>query len=72
MKKRVLALLLCLLMVLPMMLTSCDNSDNPDNTTKEEESVYVKPATLNFYIVGEAVSDSAAAAMQEAFSPGML
>ena len=68
MKKRVLALLLCLLMVLPMMLTSCDNSDNPDNTTKEEESVYVKPATLNFYIVGEAVSDSAAAAMQEAFN----
>lgn len=68
MKKRFLALLLCLLMVLPMLLVSCGGEDDPDDTTNPEENVYVKPATLNFYIIGDSVTTAAAEAMQEAFN----
>lgn len=68
MKKRILALLLCLLTVLPMLLVSCGDEDDPTDTTNPEENVYVKPATLNFYIIGDGVTSAAAEAMQEAFN----
>ncbi len=67
MKKRVLALLLCILMVLPLMLTSCGGGEDPDDTTTEED-LYVKPATLNFYIIGEKFDADSVALMQDAFN----
>lgn len=70
MKKRVLSFLLCLLMVLPLVLTSCSGGEG-ETTTTGEETLYVKPCTLNFYIVTEQMSNEARAAqqlMQEAFN----
>ena len=67
MKKRVLALLLCILMVLPLMLTSCDTGGGDDDTTTEED-LYVKPATLNFYIIGDKFDADSVAAMQDEFN----
>ena len=58
MKKRVLSFLLCVLMVLPLALTSCTLfGGDPDNTTTkpEEEDIYVKPATLNFHIIADQI-----------------
>lgn len=67
MKKRVLSFLLCLLMVLPLLLVSCGTNEDPDDT-EEEEELYVKPATLNFYIIGDQVTSDAAIAVEEAFN----
>ncbi len=67
MKKRVLSLLLCILMVLPLMLTSCGSGTDPDDTTTEED-LYVKPATLNFYIIGDKFNEESVAMMQAAFN----
>ena len=68
MKKRILALLLCLLMVLPMLLTSCGGGDNPEDTTNNEDDIYVKPATLNFYIIGDNFTTAAVSEMQKEFN----
>ncbi len=67
MKKRILALLLGLLMCLPLLLTSCGNQKPPEDTT-EEEDLYVKPATLNFYIIGDNVTAEAVRLMENAFN----
>ena len=71
MKKRVLSFLLCVLMVLPLMLASCDLGGNdPSTTTKpEEESVYVKPVRLNFHIIADSVvSPEDEVAIEDAFN----
>ena len=72
MKKRVLSFLLCLLMVLPLMLVSCDlGGDDPDVTTgpDDEGTVYVKPATLNFHIIADkTVSPDDEAAIEASFN----
>ena len=67
MKKRILALLLCILMLLPLVLTSCGEASTPADSTEEEE-VYVKPASLNFYIIGDRVSEEAEELMEAAFN----
>lgn len=67
MKKRVLSFLLCLLMVLPLLLVSCGGTTDPDDT-EEEEDLYVKPATLNFYIIGDTVAPEAAIEVEKAFN----
>lgn len=68
MKKRVLSFLLCLLMVLPLLLVSCSTNKDPEDTGDEEEELYVKPATLNFYIIGDTVNPEAAIEVEEAFN----
>ena len=71
MKKRVLSLLLCGLMLLPLVLASCGLGGNdPDVTTKpEEDTTYAKPATLNFHIVSEkTVSPEDEAAVEAEFN----
>ena len=68
MKKRVLSFLLCMMLVLPLLLTSCGVTEDPTQTTTEEETLYVKPATLNFYIIADKVTPAAKAEMQEAFN----
>ena len=67
MKKRVLSFLLCLLMVLPLLLVSCGGNTDPGDT-EEEEELYVKPATLNFYIIGDTVTPDAAIEVEKAFN----
>ncbi len=67
MKKRALSLLLCILMVLPLLLTSCGGGQDPDDTTTEED-LYVKPATLNFYIIGDTFDADSVALMQDTFN----
>ncbi len=71
MKKRILALLLCVIFLLPVLLTSCTDPDGPGDgtdTTEEEEEVAV-PASLNFYIITEDdTTESARAAMEDAFN----
>lgn len=67
MKKRAVSLLLCLVMLLPLVLTSCGNNNDPDDTT-EPTNTYVKPATLNFYIIGDKVNEEEAAKMQALFN----
>lgn len=68
MKRRVFSFLLCALMVLPLLLTSCGVTEDPTDSTTEEETLYVKPATLNFYIIADKVTPAAKAEMQEAFN----
>ncbi len=68
MKKRVLSFLLCILMLLPLALVSCGPNGDPDDTEDPEEDLYVKPASLNFYIIGEKFNETAVAEMQSAFN----
>ncbi len=68
MKKRVLSFLLCILMLLPLALVSCGPNDDPDDTENPEEDLYVKPASLNFYIIGDSFNETAVAEMQAAFN----
>ncbi|MBR7095725.1 MAG: hypothetical protein IKC73_05860 [Clostridia bacterium] len=68
MKKRVLSFLLCLLMILPLALVSCGPGEDPEDTMPEEEDLYVKPASLNFYIIGDTFNTETVAEMQEAFN----
>lgn len=68
MKKRVLSFLLCLLMILPLALVSCGPGEDPEDTMPEDEDLYVKPASLNFYIIGDTFNTETVAEMQEAFN----
>lgn len=69
MKKRVLALLLCAVIVLPFILTSCGGTEDPTDTTEKEEAAYLPPVSLNFYIItDDRTSETAKGLMQEAFN----
>ncbi len=69
MKKRVLALLLCAVIVFPLILTSCGGTEDPTDTTEKEEEVYLPPVSLNFYIItDDRTTDTAKEQMQEAFN----
>ncbi len=70
MKKRVLALLLCALIVLPLILTSCGGTEDPTDTTVKEEEAYLPPVSLNFYIITDdrTDKDEAVELMEQAFN----
>lgn len=69
MKKRVLALLLCAVIVFPLILTSCGGTEDPTDTTEKEEEVYLPPVSLNFYIItDDRTTETAKGLMQEAFN----
>ncbi len=69
MKKRVLALLLCAVLVFPLVLTSCTGNEDPTDTTEKEEEVYLPPVSLNFYIItDDRTSDTAKGLMQDSFN----
>ena len=68
MKKRARSFLLCVLMLLPLALASCGLGGDPEDTEDTEEDLYVKPASLNFYIIGDDFNSSAVSDMQTAFN----
>ncbi len=68
MKKRIFSLLLCLLLVFPLVLTSC-GGDSEQTTTEEPEAKANVPATLNFYIIKDArTSDESVSIMEQKFN----
>ena len=66
MKKRVLSFLLCLVMLLPLALVSCGGGNGDETEPDGSEDIYVKPATLNFYIITDSPSSDEARAAQDA------
>ncbi len=71
MKKRLLILLACLLLLLPLVLTSCGGNGDPGDPgdTTDGGVTVAKPVTLNFHIVTEdGTTDEARLAMQAAFN----
>ncbi len=68
MKKRILSLLLCLLLLFPLVLTSC--GEKKQGTTEEpEEAKITVPATLNFYIIKDArTTEESIAIMEQKFN----
>ncbi len=69
MKKRVLALLLCAIIVFPLILTSCGGTEDPTDTTEKEEEAYLPPVSLNFYIItDDRTTNEAKGLMEQAFN----
>ena len=70
MKKRLFSFFCLVLMLMPLVLTSCGDGA-ADTTTTGGEDLYVKPCTLNFYIVTDSMTNEARTAqtlMQEEFN----